>query len=903
MGWKSWPPVQSKSFTVETMTPQATSIPVQGMTCQKCVAKVTGLLEKFPQVTSVSVSLADASARLELVEGAELPLEKIRAALAAEGFSSVGARLESGAPENVAAEPQQTRFRIKGMSCTNCAASIEKGLKGLPSVRSAQVNFAAELLTVEHQPDPALAALVVKKVEQLGFSAQPEHGPGQLRFAIEGMSCATCAATVEKRLSQLPGLSSVTVNLAGNFAQVSYDPLRLSVDEIYSAVAAAGYRAVAGQAGADESGESRRELIWVLIAAAGAVPIMLLMFLPLFGTATPLVNGLLATLVQFSAGLTFYRGAWKSLKNRSANMDVLVALGISAAYGYSLLAVLGLLGNDAAIFFETSAMLILFIRFGKWLEARAKGKAGAALKKLLQLQADRAILVADGQEQEMPAIRLKPGDLVLVRPGEKIPVDGEVVEGSAAVDEAMITGEALPVSKEAGSAVTGATINRSGRLLIRATQVGEQTVLAQIVRLVEAAQGDKAPIQRMADRVSNVFVPAVLVISLLTFVLWYFAALSGFLFAFQMAIAVVVIACPCALGLATPTAIMVGSSVGLERGILFKKASALEQISRLQTILLDKTGTLTTGEFRLVDLYSQQLSPDELLRLAAAVEDGSNHPLARSIVNAARQRQLDWPAAEAIEEVGGHGVKGVVAGQLLYCGSQKLLQEQGIATGSVQPVIDKFETAGCSLVYLASASDLLGLLALRDTLKENAAAALKGLQRLGLTTVLLSGDRRVAAEAVAREAGINRVEAEVLPEQKQQIVKQYQQQGGLVAMVGDGINDAPALAQADIGIAIGSGTDVAKETGDLILVREDLFDIERGIRLGRQTLRKIKQNLFWAFFYNVLGIPLAAGLFYPWFGLYLKPEFAGLAMAFSSVSVVSNSLLLRGMKQRLENLS
>ncbi len=882
-----------------------TTLSIHGMKCQKCVAKVTGILETFPQVASVSVSLDEASAQLYPASGAELPLTEIREILAGAGFSSnPGEELKVRADVSTERLPQ-SRFRIRGMSCSNCATSIEKGLQELPGVVLAQVNFAAELLTVTHQPRAELSQQIVAKVAQLGFTAAGEHEAGELRFAIEGMSCASCAATIEKRLQDLSGLESVSVNLTGNFAQVNYDPLRLSAADIYAAVEVAGFKAVPEQDSQSASlSESRRELYWVLLSAAGALPIMLLMFVPLFGSVTPLVNALLATLLQFSAGLTFYRGAWKSLKNRSANMDVLVALGITAAYGYSLLAVLGLLGAGATIFFETSAMLILFIRFGKWLESRAKGKAGAALKKLLQLQADRAVLVVDGVEQEVPASRVKPGDLVVVRPGEKLPVDGEVVEGSAAVDESMISGEALPVSKEPGDPVTGATINRSGRLLVRATLVGEQTVLAQIVRLVESAQGDKAPIQRLADRISNYFVPAVVTIALLTFVVWYFAAQSDFLFAFQMAIAVVVIACPCALGLATPTAIMVGSSVGLERGILFKKASVLERISSLQTILLDKTGTLTSGEFQLVDLYCQAaISEEQLLALAAAVEDGSNHPLARSVTDAARQRGLNWTVAGNLEEFGGHGVKAFVDGQLLYCGSQKLLRAQGIDMAAAQPAIEAFETAGCSLVFLANEQEFLGLLALRDTLKDNAARAIAGLQKLGLTTVLISGDRRAAADAVARQVGIDQVEAEVLPEQKLQIVKKYQQQGALVAMVGDGINDAPALAQADIGIAIGSGTDVAKETGDLILVKEDLFDIERGIRLGRQTLRKIKQNLFWAFFYNLLGIPLAAGLFYPWLGLYLKPEFAGLAMAFSSVSVVTNSLLLRGMKKQLMEIA
>jgi len=421
--------------------------------------------------------------------------------------------------------------------------------------------------------------------------------------------------------------------------------------------------------------------------------------------------------------------------------------------------------------------------------------------------------------------------------------------------------------------------------------------------MVEDAQADKAPIQRLADRVSNHFVPAVVLLSLLTFVCWYLLAGSSFLFAFQMAIAVVVIACPCALGLATPTAIMVGSSVGLERGILFKKASALERISKLQVLLLDKTGTVTSGDFKVEKLVTfAGSSESQLLSFAAALEDGSSHPLAHAVVAEAQQRKLQWQPAENLEETGGHGLRGIVAGQQVLCGSQRLLQDAAVELAVAEATIESLVASGCSLVFLAIDGQLQGIIALADTVKENAARAVAQLQRDGLQTVLLTGDRQAAAQAVAAQIKIDRVEAEVLPEQKLQVVKKYQQQGLVVGMVGDGINDAPALAQADIGIAIGSGTDVAKETGDLILVSGDLFDVVRGIQLGRQTLRKIKQNLFWAFFYNVLGIPLAAGLFYPWFGLYLKPEFAGLAMAFSSVSVVSNSLLLRRMKQRLEEL-
>lgn len=813
-------------------------IPVFGMKCQKCVARVSAIISAFPHVDLVAVSLEKNSAQICFDPAQEPPVSQIQRALVEAGFQITQ-------PEDSATE------------------------------------------TTEGE----------------NLSSAAENHTENIRFAIQGMSCASCAATIERRLAEVPGIVHVAVNLAGNFGQVEFDANSLSREDIYSAVAAAGFKALPTDQQPEPDPEARHELRQLLIAAAGALPIMLLMFFPLFGSATLWVNALLASFVQFTAGLSFYHSAWKSLKNRSANMDVLVSLGITAAYGYSLLAVCGLLGEGAAVFFETSAMLIMFVRFGKWLEARAKGRAGAALKQLLHLQADHAVLIDGDRQRQIAASDVHPGDLLLVRPGEKIPVDGLVVEGAAAVDEAMITGESLPVNKEAGSDVIGSTINRSGRLVVRATRVGKETVLAQIVRLVEEAQGDKAPIQRIADRVANYFVPVVVAVSLLTFCVWYLLASSSFLFAFQMAIAVMVIACPCALGLATPTAIMVGSSVGLERGILFKKASVLEQISKLQVLLFDKTGTLTSGQFQVDKLLSYaEIKEDELLRLAASLEDGSSHPLAKSIVSEGHRRNLSWLPVTQSEEIGGQGLRADVAGQTIYCGQQKLLLDAGVDCSPAKRDIEALAAAGESLVFLARDQQLLGIIALSDALKHNAPVVISRLQSLGLNCVLLTGDRQAAAKSVAGQLGIEQYEAEVLPEQKLDVVRKYQQQGLLVGMVGDGINDAPALAQADIGIAIGSGTDVAKETGDLILVGGDLLDIERSIRLGRQTLLKVKQNLFWAFFYNVLGIPLAAGLFYPWFGLYLKPEYAGLAMAFSSVSVVANSLLLRRMKIKLEVL-
>ncbi|MEJ2526421.1 MAG: heavy metal translocating P-type ATPase, partial [Desulfuromonadales bacterium] len=730
----------------------------------------------------------------------------------------------------------------------------------------------------------------------------PATGPSEGRrqtvaFVLQGMTCANCARTIEKGVAKMPGVTDATVNFASEKLNVTFDPDRLAATDVAAKVGDLGYRAVAaGDPIADDPG--RRELFWLLFAAVLALPIMPLMWFLPFGPATGWVIMVLSTVVQFSAGLTFYRSAWKSLKNASANMDVLVAMGITAAYGYSLLAeVFGLTG---AVFFETSAMLITFIRFGKWLEARAKGRASQALKSLLQLQPDRALMLVDGTVREMAVEQIAVGDRLLVKPGQKIPVDGRVIEGQSAVDEAMVTGESLPVDKVPGDAVTGATINTSHRLVIEATRVGQETVLAQIVRMVEEAQADKAPIQRLADRVSNWFVPAVVIIALLTFGIWYGVMASGFLVAVNLAIAVLVIACPCALGLATPTAIMVGTSVGLSAGILFKKAAVLENIARLQVLLFDKTGTLTRGQFSVTDTAcADGVADSELLAAAASLEAASSHPLARAVVQHAEAQGLEIAVCPEVEEISGLGLQGRDGEETLRAGNRRLMVQAGIDTGPLDDRAASWAAAGKSVVFAARQGRLLGALALADTIKEGAQETLERLRRLGVETVLISGDREATVRAVADQLGIDAIEAEVLPGDKQAVVRRYQEQGRCTGMVGDGINDAPALAQADVGIAIGSGTDVAKETGDLVLVKSDIRDVDRGIRLGRRTLRKIKQNLFWAFLYNVIGIPVAAGVLYPGFGIVLKPEFAGLAMALSSVSVVTNSLLLKGEAKRL----
>lgn len=723
------------------------------------------------------------------------------------------------------------------------------------------------------------------------------------------MSCASCAARIEKTISALDGVSSATVNFATEELLVTHDERIISREDISRTISELGYGVASpatngdltfgdrGQTGADGN-DLRSQRNWVIFSVLASLPIMLTMGMH-HNRAVMQLNWLLATVVQFSAGLIFYRSAWASLKNRSANMDVLVALGTSAAYFYSLLAYAGLLGPGREVFFETSAMLIAFIRLGKYLEVRARGKAGEALKKLLHLQSDKACLVTDEGEAIVPASLVRIGDLIQVRPGEIIPVDGVVVNGSGAVDESMVTGESIPVLKKAGDGVTGSTINKNGLLHVRATRIGEDTLLSQIVRMVREAQADKAPIQRFADAVSSWFVPAVIILALVTFFVWFFPLHAPFLTAFKFSIAVIVIACPCAMGLATPTAIMVGSGVALGRGILIKRGSALEIISRLQVLLLDKTGTLTTGTPTMTDLEAVSgVDPDRLLECLATAESCSTHPLGQAVLSAAEAAGIQPGQVADFEERGGYGITCDYAGFRLAVGNERLMEEEGVSLKPLAARTRELAGAGKSLIFVAAGGTLVGVAAFADTLKPNSKRAVAELRSMGIKTCMITGDHGDVAAIVADQVGVDLFEAEVLPERKQDLVKEYQQSGLITAMVGDGINDAPALAQAQIGIAIGGGTDVAKETGDIVLMRDDLLDVVRAIKIGRATLTKVKQNLFWALFYNILGIPIAAGLFSR-YGITLKPEYAGLAMALSSVSVVVNSIMIRRVEKTL----
>ena len=789
-----------------------------------------------------------------------------------------------------------TTLKISGMTCAVCANRIEKGLSKLSGVEKAVVNFAAEKASVTYDPIQIGLKEMAAKVADLGYQVINDKA----EFKISGMSCAACSSRIEKSLNGMPGVYSATVNLAAEKATVEYNAHELSLIQIQDKVKKLGYEAhnLADARDVDREkkvrlAEIRGQRLRLTLSALLSFPLLLGMLLHSFGLMgsiskflmNPYLQLVLATPVQFVAGWPFYRGAWAALRNGSANMDVLVALGTSAAYFYSIANVLT---GDPHLYFETSAILITLIILGKLLEAIAKGRTSEAIKSLMGLQPKTARVIRGGEELDVPIETVVVGDIIVVRPGEKVPVDGVITEGTSTLDESMLTGESLPVDKKAGDTVVGATINKFGAFKFAATKVGKDTALAQIVRIVEEAQGSKAPIQRFADVVSGYFVPAVVAIAVLTFLGWYLLLDPGnFPRALVNFTAVLVIACPCALGLATPTSIMVGTGKGAENGILIKGAEHLENAHRLTTIVLDKTGTITKGQPTVTDIIAlSDLSASNLLKIAAQVEKSSEHPLAQAIVKYAQDQNLPLESLESFVAIPGQGVKAVIEGQEVLVGTRRLMQENKIAFETAVAEIERLEQQGKTVMLLAVEQSLSGLIAVADTVKENSAQAIAELQNLGLEVWMITGDNERAARAIASSIGIKNVLAEVLPEHKAEKVAALKKEGKVVGMVGDGINDAPALATADVGFAIGTGADVAIEAADITLMRGDLNGIAAAIRLSKATMRNIKQNLFWALVYNSLGIPLAASG-------YLTPVLAGTAMAFSSVSVVLNALRLK----------
>jgi Cu+-exporting ATPase len=802
----------------------------------------------------------------------------------------------------------QVTLPILGMTCANCVASVEKSLAKTQGVQEAQVNLSSERATVRFDPDKATVADLVKHIQDAGYDV----AIGDAALQLEGSIDSNDALSLEKLLNHIEGVIYAQVNPTNAKLTVRYVPTILSQNELRQAVRKNGYKLVevSGEnaedpesaARANEIAHQRKLLNFGLIFT---VPLFLLSMghdfglLPTMLAHSPWLPWLLfalATPVQFIVGRSFYINAWKSVKNGSANMDLLVALGTSVAYFYSILVLLKVFPGHA--YFETSATIVTLVRLGKYLEAKAKGGAGEAIRKLLFLRPKKATVIRDGLEVEINAEEVEVGDVLVVRPGEKIPVDGIVAQGESSVDESMLTGESLPVHKELGAAVYGATLNKDGRLVVTANKIGKDTVLSQIIQLVENAQASKAPIQNLADKISAVFVPIVIVIALITFLIWFFlvpiaanSELTPLARAIINMVAVLVIACPCAMGLATPTAVMVGTGRGAELGILVKDSASLEEAGSLDTILLDKTGTLTKGEPTLTDLVSLDpaYSEEKLLQIVSSVESGSEHPLAQAIVAEANRRNIQLLPMESFRAIAGKGARAKVGDKSIFIGSQRLLEGQEIDLSQASETAEKLQAQGKTIVYAAVEDHLVGLFGITDTLKEQSAEAVRELHKLNLKVGMLTGDNAASAAQIAKAAGIDLVFANLLPKDKIAKIIELQAQNKKVAMVGDGINDAPALTQANVGIAIGTGTDVAIASAPIVLISGNLMAVPTAIRLSRRTLRTIKENLFWAFFYNVLLIPLAA------FGK-LNPILAAGAMSFSSIFVVTNSMRLKKFK-------
>ncbi|MFH1983090.1 MAG: heavy metal translocating P-type ATPase [Pseudomonadota bacterium] len=806
---------------------------------------------------------------------------------------------------------QRLTLPVSGMTCANCAMNIERSLKRMDGVASVAVNFASEQASVTYEDGALSIPQIVGAITKAGFAVMP----AKVELPIRGMTCANCAMTIERTLKRkVTGVLDASVNFATERASVTYLPSVTTLQNMAAAIEKAGFTAIlADDADALVDTESqareaeiRNQTLKFITGLIFTLPLFTLSMARDFGLVgdwshAPWVNWLfwlLATPVQFYTGWDYYVGAFKNLRNRTANMDVLVAMGSSVAYYYSV-AVLLVPALGGHVYFETAAVIITLIKLGKMLESRTKGRTGAAIRKLMDLSPKTATVVDGDKEREVPLNRVQVGDIIRVRPGQSIPVDGTVTSGESAVDESMLSGEPIPVDKRPGDAVVGGTINQQGVFTFTAERVGSETALAQIIRLVQDAQGSKAPIQALADRVAAVFVPSVIGIALAVFAIWWIAG-GAFVPAMIRLVAVLVIACPCALGLATPTAIMAGTGKGAESGILFKNAQALETAARLDVVVLDKTGTLTEGKPGVTDIYATTVGPDAesgLLWLAAAVEQGSEHPLGKAIVSAARDRNMTLPTAHAFAAVSGLGVSATVDGRQVRVGKPGWFGETGPDLGALREVIKGYQADGKTAMPVVVDGSPAGVIAVSDKVKPDSADAVAALHRLGLRVVMITGDNALAADAIAKTVAIDEVLAEVRPDEKSARIKALQASGRRVAMVGDGINDAPALAQADVGLAIGTGTDVAIETADVILSSGSLKGIPRAIGLSRDTMRTIRQNLFWAFIYNIILIPLAAGVLHPFTSLpemlrSLHPIMAALAMSLSSVTVVSNSLRL-----------
>jgi len=814
-------------------------------------------------------------------------------------------------------------LNIRGMSCAACAQRIERTVRKLPGIEQANVNLASEKLFVEYDAAvlelPAIKAAVTK----IGYEVVEKTDSQKATIPIGGMTCAACAQRVEKAIRKLDGVENVSVNFATEKATVDYLPNQVRLSGIREAIEKAGYKALEINK-TDNADEDRvrkqREIktLWTkfIVSAVFSLPLLYIAMVPMIkvvrlpfpGGLDPMMYPLLYAVAELllvipviGVGYRFYTVGFKALVQRSPNMDSLIAIGTTAAVLYSLYNTFQIAnGHFAAVealYFETAGVIITLILLGKSLEAVSKGRTSEAIKKLMGLAPKTAIILTDGVEKEIPIEEVEVGDIILVKPGSKIPVDGTVTDGHTAIDESMLTGESMPVDKKAGDAVYTATLNTTGLLKFRAEKVGSDTALSQIIKLVEDAQGSKAPIAALADKVSGVFVPVVCLIAVLAGIAWFIGTGGDLKFSLTIFISVLVIACPCALGLATPTAIMVGTGKGAENGILIKGGEALETAHKINTIVFDKTGTITEGKPTVTDVITTGgTDAERLLLITASAEKGSEHPLGSAIVAGAQGKGMVLLEADNFESITGRGIKVIIDGQNILAGNRKLMTEQGIVLTALEAESDRLADEGKTPMYVAVDGELAGIIAVADVMKASSKAAIESLHKMGIEVAMITGDNKKTADAIAKQVGIDKVLAEVLPQDKSGEVKKLQTEGRKVAMVGDGINDAPALAQADIGIAIGSGTDVAMESADIVLMHSDLMDVPTAINLSKRTIRNIRQNLFWAFGYNVIGIPIAAGMLYLFGGPLLNPIFAAAAMSLSSVSVLTNALRLKRFK-------
>lgn len=811
-------------------------------------------------------------------------------------------------------------LKIGGMTCAACARAVERASSKVEGIIEANLNFAAEKLYVKYDENKTSLENIIAAIEKAGYTAEEEKQSKEIVMGIGGMTCAACAKAVERAVKKLDGVVKAEVNIATEKLLVEYDPSKVRLSMIKESIRKAGYTPLEEEDKAVDRDQERKEkearTLWVsfIISAVFTVPLLGIAMGHMLGWMPPKIIDpmehplnfaiiqLLLVIPPVIAGRRFYKVGFKTLFKGSPNMDSLIAIGTSAAIVYGIFGIYqisrGYMEYTMDLYFESAATIITLILLGKYLEAKTKGRTSETIKKLIGLAPKTAKVIHDDKEIEIPIDEVEVGDIIIVRPGEKIPVDGIVVEGTTSIDESMLTGESIPVEKKAGDGVVGASINKNGMIKFKATKVGKDTALAQIIKLVESAQGSKAPIARLADLISGYFVPIVIVIAALSGLAWFIAG-KGTIFSLTIFISVLVIACPCALGLATPTAIMVGSGKGAENGVLIKSGGALEMAHRINTIVFDKTGTLTEGKPKVTNIYNVEIDENELLAYAASCEKASEHPLGEAIVKEAEGRNLNLYPAMDFSAIPGHGIRAKVNGKQILLGNRKLMNEMNIDIKGAENEFETYANEGKTPMFISIDGRMAGIIAVADVLKENSRRAIERLHNMRIEVAMITGDNRKTAEAIARQVGIDRVLAEVLPQDKASEVKKLQEEGKKVAMVGDGINDAPALAQADVGIAIGSGTDVAIESADIILMKSDILDVVTAVQLSKATIRNIKQNLFWAFGYNTLGIPVAAGLLTLFGGPRLNPMIAAAAMSFSSVSVLLNALRLKGFKPKI----